>query len=139
MAALPPPAKQDASGLPLVLPCSKILLLESLLCRAPPHFLTELPGGLPGRVLLSLVINVASCSSTGIPLGTQAEAESSLRPPRASQNCLFTCPMVQPWGHSPEPRRREVQSQDCPHAPLTTCSLTPPSTPSSIGNWYFSF
>lgn len=37
--ALPPPAKQDASGLPLVLPCSKILLLESLLCRVPPHFL----------------------------------------------------------------------------------------------------
>ena len=37
--ALPPPAKQDASRLPLVLPCSKILLSQSLLCRVPPHLI----------------------------------------------------------------------------------------------------
>lgn len=90
---------------------------------SPSH--RNFPGGLPGRVLLSLVISVASCSSIGVPLG-QAGGESSLGPPRASQNRLFTCPTVRPWGHSPEPRRREVQGQDCPQAPLTTCSLNSP-------------
>lgn len=113
-------------GCPWFCPAPRFCFQSPFCAGYLPISSSELPGGLPGRVLLSLVINVASCSNTGIPLGTQAEAESSLSPPRASQNCLFTCPTVQPSGHSPESRRREVQGQDCPQAPLTTCSLNSP-------------